>query len=201
MRSMLDARDIGGEGARFTGFTVMAVSGVLGGLFFAGYAFQDPGGLAAVALTAAWALPTLGLSSLALLRPASAAPALTWITDVLAAATITDAALGVVPRDAWGPVMAVAVLGLGVCLAVLGLHRAGRAGGLLVVLALAQLAATLLAGLWAAGPIPGGHGPGAAALLGGSSGVVVVPVLLAGVLFLVADALERRPTSTAQPAP
>lgn len=174
---------------RYVAFGAMALFGLVGGLFAAGYAFEDPGGWTAVAMTVLWVLPVALLVLLALLRPAAAGPVFVGVTAVVATATVLDAAFALVPRDAWGPVGAVSVLGLGVALAFLGLHRAGLAGLLMVVLGLAQLLATVLAHL---GEAPG-EGPGLGAMLGGSSGVVVPPLLVVGALFLVSGRLAHEP--------
>ena len=76
----------------------------------------------------------------------------------------------------------ITVFALAVALAALGLHRAKLAGALMVTLALVQLGATVLGVLVRAA----GEGPGPGAMLGGSSGVVVLPVLVAGAMFWLA---------------
>lgn len=170
---------------RYVAFTSMAVFGLLGGLFVAGSAFDDPGGWAAVALTVVWLAPLVALSVMALRRPAAAGPVFVAATAVVVLFTLADSAFGLVPRDDWGPVAAVAVFALGVALAFLGLHRAALAGLLMVIAGLGQLAATVAGVAVRAG----GDGPGAGAMLGGSSGVVVLPLLAVGLLFLVAGLL------------
>ncbi len=178
---------------RYAAFGVMALVGVLGGTFAAGYAFEDPGGWAAVAVTVLYVVPTLALSWLALALPRTAAPVLVGVSVLVLGFSVLDAALGVVPRDAWGPVAAIAVLALGFALACLGLHRPTLAGTLLVLAALVHLVATVL-GHRGVG-LPGGASPdgapGLGALLGGSSGVVVVPLLISGLLFLAAGAADH----------
>lgn len=172
---------------RYTAFTMMALFGLVGGMFVAGYAFDDPGGWTAVGLTALWLVPLLGLSAFALLRPEPAGPVFVVVTAVVLLFTLADSAFGIVPRDDVGPVAAVTVFALGVALAFLGLHRARLAGLLMVVAALVQLTATVIA----VAVQGGGEGPGPSAMLGGSSGVVVVPLLLIGGLFLVAGTLDH----------
>ncbi|HEX6247957.1 MAG TPA: hypothetical protein VFZ64_08820 [Nocardioidaceae bacterium] len=174
------------KAVRYTAFTLMTLFGLLGGLFVAGYAFEDPGGWTAVLMTAAWVVPMVGLSVLALLRAERAALVLVGATAVVIAFSLADSAFGIIPRDDWGPVTAVAVLALGVTLAFLGLHRAALAGVLMIVTALGQLAATALG--YAVHGV-GEGGPGLGAMLGGSSGVVVLPILLVGILFMVAASL------------
>lgn len=177
---------------RYTAFTLMALFGLLGGLFVAGSAFEDPGGWEAVLMTAGWVLPMLALVTYALVRKEAAGPVFVGVTTFVGLGTVLDSLLTVAPRDDWGPVLAVTVFSLGVALAFLGLYRARLAGVLLVALALVQLVATALGHL-VHGSLFSGEGPGLMALLGGSSGVVVLPLLLIGVLFLMSDSLTREP--------
>ena len=167
---------------RRTAFTFMMAFGLLGTLFAAGYALDDPGGLTGLGMTAAWVLPMLVLAGLALLRPETGGPVLTFATVLVLGFTVVDSLAGIVPRDDVGPVAAITVLALTVALAALGLHRAKLAGVLMVTVALVQLGATVLGVLVRTA----GDGPGPGALLGGSSGVVVLPVLVAGVMFWLA---------------
>lgn len=55
---------------RYVAFTLMALFGLLGGLFVAGSALDDPGGWQAVAMTALWVLPLVALA-VSLTSPAS----------------------------------------------------------------------------------------------------------------------------------
>lgn len=173
---------------KYTAFTLMTLFGVLGGLFAAGYAFEDLELALAIGLTAAWVVPMIGLSVFALRAHDLAPRVFVGLTALAVLLTLFDSAVGLVPRDDVGPVASIAVLVLGVGLASLGLRRASLAGLLMVVLALGQFAATLLGHL---GEWTGGEGPGMGDMLGGSSGVVVAPVLMAGVLFLAAGALAH----------
>lgn len=167
---------------RRTAFTFMMAFGLLGTLFVAGYALDDPGGLTGVGMTAAWVLPMVTLGVLALVRPDTGAPVLTFATVMVLGFTLVDGIVGVVPRDDVGPVAAITVFALAVALAALGLRRAKLAGVLMVVTALVQLGATVLGAV-----VHGvGEGPGPGALLGSSSGVVVLPVLVAGAAFWLA---------------
>lgn len=179
---------------RYIAFTSMAVFGLLAGLFVAGYAFEDPGGWAAVAVTALWVLPLVALSVLALLRQEAAVPVFIWVTVAVGLFTLADSAFGVIPRDEWGPVAVVVVLALGVALAFLGLHQAALAGLLMIGTGLVQLAATVV-GVAVHGP---GDGPGPGAMLGGSSGVVVMPLLIVGALFLLSGLLDHQPLRPGQ---
>jgi hypothetical protein len=172
---------------RYVAFTLMALFGLLGTMFVAGYAFEDPGGWAAAAMTAAWVVPMVGLSVFALRRPEAAEPVLVGVTAAAGLFAVLDETLGIIPRDDWGPVTAIVVFGVGVVLAFLGLHRAKIAGVLMTGLALVQLLA-IIAGV---AIHETGDGPGPGALLGGSSGVVVLPLLVIGGLFVLAGSMEH----------
>ena len=165
----------------------MALFGLLGTLFVAGYAFEDPGGWAAVAMTAAWVVPMVALAVFSLRRPEAAEPVLIGVTVAVGLFAVLDEMLGIIPSDDWGPVTAIVVFGVGVVVAFLGLHRAKIAGMLLTGLALTQLLATIV-GLAIRET---GDGPGPGAMLGGSSGVVVLPLLVIGGLFLLAGSMDH----------
>jgi hypothetical protein len=162
---------------RYVAFTLMALFGLGGGMFVAGEAFSDPGGWPAVAMTASWVLPLIALSAFAFRRPATAGPVFIAVTALVVLFTLADSAFGIIPRNT-GPVTAVVVFTIGVALAFLGLRRAELAGLLMVIAGLAQFAATVI-----------GRGSEPGAMFGGSSGVVVLPILLVGLLFLLAGAL------------
>lgn len=170
---------------RYVAFTLMALFGLFGGLFVAGYAFDDPGGWVAVGMTALWVLALLALSVFAIRRPVAAGPVFGWATALVVVFTLADSAFGIIPRNDWGPVVAISVFTLGVALAFLGLHRATLAGLLMVVAGLGQLAATVIGVAVHAT----GDGPGPGAMLGGSSGVVVMPIMVVGLLFLLAGSV------------
>ena len=172
---------------RYVAFTLMALFGLLGTMFVAGYAFEDPGGWAAVAMTAAWVVPMVGLAGFALRRPEAAEPVLIGVTVAVGLFAVLDEALGIIPSDDWGPVTAIVVFGVGVVLAFLGLHRAKIAGVLMTGLALTQLLA-IIAGVAIRET---GDGPGPGAMLGGSSGVVVLPLLVIGGLFLLTGSMDH----------
>jgi hypothetical protein len=184
----------------YVAFTLMALFGLLGGAFVLGETFADPGGWTAVWVSALWVVPLVGLSLFALLRPETAGSVLVVVTAVVALFTLADSLVGIIPRDDWGPVAAIVVFALGVTLAFLGLRRALLGGSLMVGIAMAQLVATLAGvAVHASGDGAGGGG------LGGSSGVVVLPLLVIGALFVEAgrmqgDHLHWRRSPTAHPA-
>ncbi len=82
------------------------------------------------------------------------------------------------------------MLALALSLGFLGLRRTTLAGILLMSLAVAQFVATVvgffvrMAGMAEVPPI--------GAILGGSSGVVVVPILIVGILFWVAGIVAKK---------
>jgi hypothetical protein len=171
---------------KWIAFSLMVLFGLLGGLFVAGYAFEDPGGWTAVLMTVGWVLPMLALVVYALVRKEAAGPVFIAVTVFVGLSTVLDSLLTIVPRDSWGPVLAIGVFSLGVALAFLGLYRTSLAGLLMVVLAVVQVAAMVL-GQLVRGSLA--EGSPLSAMLGGSSGVVVLPLLVIGVLFLFAGSL------------
>ena len=180
---------------RYLAFTLMSLFGLLGTMFVAGYAFEDPGGWAAAAMTAAWVVPMVALAGFALRRPETAEPVLIGVTAAVGLSAVLDETLGIIPSDDWGPVTAIVVFGVGVVLAFLGLHRAKIAGLLMTGLALTQLLA-IIAGVAVRET---GDGPGPGALLGGSSGVVILPLLVIGGLFLLAGSMDHEEVDLHRP--
>lgn len=178
----------------YVAFAAMLLVGVFGGLFAAGYAFDDPGGWAAVGLVASYVVPVTALSLYAVVRPVPAGRLLAVVTGVLAVLVLLNAAFTLVDRDRVGPVDSLAVLVLGVALAFLGLHEPRLAGVLILAAGLAQVASLILRIAVVQAP---GEGPPLGAALGGSSGVVVVPLLLIGALFVAAGGADRAPAPTA----
>lgn len=176
---------------RYGAFAAMVLFGLLGAAFVAGETFDDPGGWAAVGMTAAWLLPLACLSALAVRRPAAAGPVFVVITALASLFTVADSALDIVPRDELGPVAAIVMFALGVSLAFLGLRRPLLAGFLMVVGGLAQLAANLIVVAVRAT----GDAPGPGSVLGGSSGVVIVPLLVVGLMFVLAGWLGGEPAA------
>jgi peptidoglycan/LPS O-acetylase OafA/YrhL len=163
------------------GFAVLAT------LFVSGYAFEDPGGLEAWALTAAWVLPMVGGSLWAWFSPRTVEPAL-WVAT---AAIVAMSLWWFLAPETWaqvmnerGPITAIASLAVGVCVAVWGYHRPGRAPIALAVIALSPLVgAVLVADL--------GY-----AMAGTSTVVAVSPLLTCALLYLLSYRLSRRGTRT-----
>ena len=188
---------MGARALRLVAFSVMTAVGVLGSAFAAGYALDDPGGLVGAGLVTAWTVPMVGLGAFALLAPDRATPLLVAATYALLAFAAVDAVFGVVPTDEVGPAVTLAVLAVSVAVGCLGLHRPGRAARLLLtmVVVVAVLTVAVIA-LHASGVLPPGPGPAV-----GSSGALLVPVLLVAVLFrLAADAEIRQAESLIAPA-
>lgn len=170
-----------------------------GGLLFAlGYAFEDPGGLVAVLLALAVALPLAALTLLAVSRRRLAGVVLVVAVVLYAVWGLVSVFVDLVQA----PDLPVVALVLAVPVAVLGLTYPLRAGGLMLGLAavpflsvvarLAREAGLAESGLGERGP----EGPGLRELLGGSTGVVVVPLVVLAALLLLAAALGRRGPDT-----
>ncbi|HET9127248.1 MAG TPA: hypothetical protein VFN73_04145 [Propionibacteriaceae bacterium] len=181
----------GASALKYSAVVLMTLFALLGGLFAAGYAIADLSGRAAALLIAAYAVPAVGLSVLAIIRPAVLGPVLVGLSVVVIVFNDIDAAARLIPRDTYGPVGVVAVLMLAAAIGFLGLHRPLLAGVLLVALAIGQAVAAV-AGRDVAGGEPLG------AVFSGSTGIVVIPLLVIGGLFLLAG---RPPTHPASVAP
>ena len=167
--------------ARGLAIGVVAALGLFGALFVAGETLADPGGWQAVGLVAAWAVPMAALVLLALRRPAIAGRLLPWALGVASVLLLVDAA-GAYPRDT-GPVGTITMFAVAVPCGLLGLHRALRAGMLLLAAAAVQLVGTLVERGRAGSPLR--------AALGGSTGALVVPLLVCAALLLLTAVLER----------
>ena len=157
-----------------------------GGLLFAlGYAFEDLGGGTAVLLAAAVAVPLAALTVLASVRRPLALRVLALAVGLYAVWGVITLFVNLV--DA--PDLPMIALILALPIAVVGLTYALRAGVLLVVVA----AVPFLSVVSILVRTPGVEGPRLGDLLGGSTGVVVVPLLVLAGLFLLAGALDRGP--------
>jgi hypothetical protein len=159
---------------------VVGVAGFFG-LFVVGETFMDPGGWRAVVLVAAWSVPLAISCVVARKRPGWG----TWLLGALTAALLAWDVWFVLDPDLWrdiedrnGPLQAIATLALATAVAVLGLERPRAAGVLLLLITGGSVLAL-------------GAGAGGVAVLT----VLTSPVLLAGVLYLLAAHLESRPPS------
>ena len=157
------------------GFAVIAT------LFVSGYAFEDPGGVEAWVMTGLWVLPMIGISLWAWFSPRVVEPVM-W---VLTAAIVAMSFWWFLAPQTWqrfmderGPVTAIAALAVGVCLAVWGYHRPGRAAIGLIAIAVSPLIGAVLTA-------DAGH-----AMAGTSTVVAVSPFLTCAVLYLLSASAE-----------
>lgn len=158
---------------------------VLGGMFIAGESLSDPGGLVGLMLTAAWLFPMIVGCWLAWRRPRIAFPLLmVWSIGILGLLVWQSLAPG------WwhtfinsnGPIITIAMFALSVPLTIYGYERRTR------FVAFILLGMPVLAMI--AGSNTGeGRGP---ILRGGSTLVVSLPILAAGVLYLIASFVDKR---------
>ena len=157
-----------------------------GGLLFAlGYAFDDPGGWAAVLIAGGIVLPLAGLSLLAARKPKLAHRSLVVGVALFTAWCVLTLFVNLIEA----PVTPIVALILSVPIAVLGQRRPARAGILLLAIGALPLLLLLVRMTEVWGP----EQPGMGSLLTGSTGVVVIPIAAFAVLFLAAGALQRRP--------
>jgi hypothetical protein len=166
----------------WVGFSVTLAFLGLAGVMVAGYTLTDPGGWTGLGLTALWVLPTLGLVALSFYRPDLAVP-------VLGVASLAPLAFGVWTlvdydgargwEDQHGPVSLVLVLVVGLALAVEGLTRPMSAG-------LMMLAITVVP--WVLSVVGAGSDWGQAL----SIGLLTVPVVVSGVLYVLAGRADYR---------
>ena len=143
----------------------------------------DPGGVAGISIGAAIVVAELVLSLVAVRLPRVAPTVMAVAVALLLVLAVVEAVVDVVPRDT-GPVVAIGALVVGVPSAFLGLRSARLGGWLLVGAGLApfvEIVGRILQG----GESGGLH-------LGGSSAAAAMPLLLLGLLFLVAAATGRR---------
>ena len=169
---------------RIVAVTLVALFGIAVGLFIAGETFIDPGGWEAVVLTAAWAVPLVALSVMALVWPRPSSTVLPLVLAVVAGWVMVDSLAHLIDRDTWRPVGSISMFAVMVPCGLLGAHRAAEAGWLLLAGAAAQFVATVASmdraggqSLWSA--------------FGGSTGVMVLPFLVLAALFLAVAAAER----------
>lgn len=153
--------------ARYVVFAMAATFLALATAFAIGEASTHPGGTRAVVVTLVWVLPSAALGLFTVLRPARSEQVLIVTTTLVAGFVVVQALTHAIPSDSVGPVGTIAALATSIPLALLGLHRAGMAGRLLVGLGLVL---------------------GVSGLLGGPAGsatALALPLLVFGVLFLL----------------
>ena len=167
-------------------FAVMMVLGGLALGFILGTIAEEPGGWAAVVLSAVVLVPIVSLSVVAVRAPELATRILALGVGFLAAYAVVEA---LVPLRMAGPVVAVGTVVLAVPMAVLGLRHAREAGTLLVLDGLVPVLGLALVALQHADE--GSRG----LHLGDSSGVAGVPVLFVGALFLLAWVAGLQPAA------
>ncbi len=172
---------------RIVGVVLTSVFAVFGILFAAGYAFEDPGGWRGVAIFASMVVPLAVLTWAARTRPDAA---LRWVlAGVVLVFAYAMAEVFVDLVDA--PMLPMAALVLSVPAAVLGLRNARRGGELLLLIAAGPVL-SVLANVFGRG----GEGPPLGSALGGSTGVVVLPLLVFAGIFLLASVIDPQRAST-----
>lgn len=164
---------------------VTALFGLVGALFIAGEGFADPGGWKGVALFASWGVPMAVLVLLALLRPETASRVLPWTLALAGVLALVDAGSSLLDRS--GPGSTIAMFLVAIPCGLLGLHKAGEAGLLVLGAAALQLLATVAQYTQRSDE----SGPSLADALGNSTGVIVVPLLVCASLLLLTAAVER----------
>jgi hypothetical protein len=162
---------------KWAGFTVMALSTLIAGVFIVGETVTDPGGWKAAGLVAAWAVPLAVLAALAWYRPGGAVPVFAVLTAAMIGMSIWFA---VSPRGK-GPADAILTFALAAAIAVLGLKRTGVAGVLLLIVGIVPFTVSSLVR---------GHGGF------GSLAAVSLAPLVAGILYLLSASIK-----SSRPAP
>jgi hypothetical protein len=169
---------------KWSGLVLGVGIGLAGGIFAAGYAFTDWSPGVATGVTALWVVPMVVLGLYALRRPEPAPRVLLVAAAGVTLFAVVDAFFDVIPSDDWGPVVTVMDLALVVAVSFLAVRRTGRAGKLLVGVALVQLVGLVVnVVMHETGALP--PGPGFA-----NAGVVLW-MLVVGVLFVMAEPPER----------
>ena len=154
----------------------------LGSFFIIGEAFADPGGSAAVLLTASWVAPTAVATALIVKKPEFA-------HYVVAAILIGLAGLSaLIARDPqhWsqvmdnnGPIFSITVFASALPVMVWANQQARKGGFALILLALIpQMSMIAIAGARAAG--------------GGSLGLAIQPILVTGIMFVMSAGMESQ---------
>lgn len=168
---------------RVFSFTLVLLLGLGVALFIASETITDPGGWQAVGLIAIWGVPLLVLSLLAVTWPDLATEALVPLLVLVATFAVADAAIDLIDHDTWGPAGTIAVFTVGIPCGLLGWRHAARAGWMLIGASAIQFVAVLT-------QLARNEGEPIRSALGGSSGALVLPFLVLGVLFLLTAVSE-----------
>lgn len=164
-------------------FVLTMFFGVVATVWVVAELVADPGGVAGISIGAAIVVAELVLSLVAVRLPRVAPMVMGVAVALLLVLAVVEAVVDLVPRDT-GPVVAIGALVVGVPSAFLGLRSARLGGWLLVGAGLAPVV-EIVGRILQGGESGGLH-------LGGSSGAAAMPLLLLGLLFLVAAATGRR---------
>lgn len=157
---------------------------LLGGLFIAGYALEDPGGSEGAILVASWAVPMAVLSILAWHKPTLVKPILLIFVALALIANIVTLAF---PKEYWtffnseGPWLGVGSFAFTVVATVYGYHADRKLAGILLVII---TVVPFVIALVSRDPM--------AALAGGSSAAALTPGFTAGLLMLISDKYQKQ---------
>jgi hypothetical protein len=190
LQQKLRARVEGVDALRWSGLAVTLGFVGLITLFVGGYAVTDPGGWVGIGGTAAWVLVMLGASVLAWYRPGAALVLLTAAACAPVAFglwSLVDYGTAHDWEDNHGPVSLVLVVAICAPASVAGLFRPRAAGCLMLAVSVGPLL------LEAAGATSHFYEPL-------SVGLVLAPLVVSGVLFLVART-GAEPTAPRAPGP
>src|SRR5450830_2378 len=163
-------------------FVLMMIYGAFAIVWVVGELLTDPGGPAGISISLSVVVAVVVLSMVAVRLPRLAPTLMGLAVALLLVFAVVEALVSVVPRAAEsvarapGPVVAIAALVIAVPLAFLGLRSARLGGWLLVAAGMAPVVEIV------ARVVRGGGG---GLHLGGSSGVVALPLILVGLLFLL----------------
>lgn len=166
------------------GFVWIVGFGVLATAWVVAEMLTDPGGLAGIGMSAGLLVPLLALCFVAVRLPEHARLVLEGAVAVVVVIAVLQALDVQLFGD--GPVVSVAVLAVAVPLAFLGLREPRAAGWLLLVAGVLPIAERMVHSVAAGDPIGAG--------LGGSAGVVALPVLIGGLCFLLASRSQALPS-------
>lgn len=173
---------------RRIGLVLTALLSIGGILFGLGYAFADLPLVQALLITAAIVVPLVGLSLMAWRSPQLAPKVLTIGVGLFA----VWAVIGIFVDIINGPDVSLIALVLALPVAVMGQRRATWSGVLLLALAVFPFLQVLVRALRDTAE----QGPPLGALLGGSTGIVVVPLAVLGLVFLLAGGIGHEVPTT-----